>query len=160
MEIRRGDINDIDELGKLYRDTITYVNKKDYSEEQIKAWASTFNNQDGWVRRIEEQFFFVAVIDKKIVGFASIDYNGYFDLLYVHKDFQRQGIGTKLLQEVEKIAREEEYEEIILQSSITAEAFFSKKGFIPTGTKHKLVNGVAFDNILMAKKIKQVAGKN
>jgi putative acetyltransferase len=160
MEIRRADITDIDELGKLYRDTITYVNKRDYTDEQIRVWASTFDNQDGWVRRIEEQSFFVVIIDKKIVGFASIDNSGYFDLLYVHKDFQRQGIASELFSEIEKIAKEEEFEEITVQSSITAKPFFEKKGFKTTGTKHKLVNGVAFDNIMMAKKIKQLAGKN
>ncbi|HXB12930.1 MAG TPA: GNAT family N-acetyltransferase [Bacteroidia bacterium] len=160
MEIRRADTGDVDEIGKLYYDTIVTVNKKDYNDEQIKAWASTFNNVDGWVRRIEEQHFFVATIDEKIVGFTSLDYNGYLDLLYVHKDFQGQGIGTKLFMEVLKIAREEEYEEITVQSSITAIPFFEKQGFKPTGEKHKLVNGVAFDNVLMARKMRQSAEKN
>jgi len=160
MEIRRADITDIDEIGKLYCDTILTVNKKDYSEEQVKVWASTFDNQQGWVRRIEEQYFFVAVINKKIVGFASIDHNGYLDLLYVHKDFQRQGIATRLYNEIELTAREEEFEEISVQSSITARPFFEKQGFKLTGEKHKMVNGVAFTNAMMLKRVQQLAGKN
>ena len=72
MKIRRAIFTDIDEIAELYRDTIIAVDAKDYTEEQIGAWSSTWNNQEGWVRRLEDQYFFVAIIENKIVGFASV----------------------------------------------------------------------------------------
>lgn len=159
MEIRRADINDIDELSKLYYDTVVTVNAKDYSEEQIRAWASTYNNEHGWIRRIEEQYFFVALQAGKILGFASLDNSGYLDLIYVHKDHQRQGIGNALLAQLEKTANELELNEINVQSSITAKPFFEAHGFKVMGQKYKLVNDVPFMNAIMVKKIKQMAGK-
>jgi putative acetyltransferase len=157
MEIRRADINDIDEIRKLYYDTVVTVNAKDYSKEQIQAWASTAGNGPGWIRRIEEQYFYVALINSKIVGFGSLDNSGYLDLLYVHKDYQKKGIGSSLLQELEKTANELELTEINVQASITAKPFFETNGFTLTGEKHKLVEDVAFTNSIMVKKIKQLA---
>lgn len=159
MEIRQADINDIDELGKLYYDTIVTINARDYSSEQIRAWASTFNNEHGWIRRIEEQYFYVALSQGSIVGFASLDNSGYLDLLYVHKDHQREGIGSALLAQLEKTANELELTEINVQSSITAKPFFEAHGFKLTGQKYKLVNDVPFMNAIMVKKIKQLANK-
>jgi len=153
MKIRRATIADLDEIAQLYRDTIIAVDAKDYTKEQIEAWASTYNNQEGWVRRMEEQDFLVAIIDHKIVGFASIDKFGYFDLLYVHKDCQRQGIATELAAKIEGIAKELELSEITVQSSIIAKPFFERLGYKVTGEKHKLVNNVAFTNTIMAKKL-------
>lgn len=153
MHIRRASVADIDEIGKLYRDTITTVNAKDYSKEQINAWASTYNNTDGWIRRIEEQHFYVAAIEDTIIGFASLDNNGYLDLLYVHKDYQGRGIATKLTDKLEKVAREMELPEVTVQSSITSKPFFEVRGYKPTGEKHKTVNGIAFNNTIMAKKM-------
>jgi len=157
MKIRQAELKDIEAISKLYYDTIVTVNVKDYSDEQILAWASTFNNEEGWVRRMEEQSFCVATEGTKILGFASLDTNGYLDLLYVHKDHQHQGIGSKLLAEMERIGKEEEFDEINVQSSITAQPFFEAHGFNITGEKHKLVNNVPFTNTILVKKIKQLA---
>jgi putative acetyltransferase len=153
MKIRRITIADIDDVAQLYRDTILTINAKDYTKEQIEAWASTYNNQEGWVRRMEDQHFYVAILDDKIVGFASMDKFGYFDLLYVHKDYQRQGIATKLAAKIEEIAEEAEVNEITVQVSITAKSFFESKGYKTTGEKHKLVNNIPFINTVMTKKL-------
>ncbi|HTC00679.1 MAG TPA: GNAT family N-acetyltransferase [Ferruginibacter sp.] len=156
MEIRNSVITDIDEIAKLYRDTIIAVNAKDYTKDQIEAWASTYDNQAGWVRRMEEQNFYVAVKENKIIGFASIDKFGYFDLLYVHKDCQRQGIGTKLALKIEQIAKELELNEITVQASVVAKPFLEKLGYKVTGEKHKMVNDVPFTNTILAKRLVEV----
>ena len=153
MEIRKANTADIDEISLLYRDTINTINAKDYSKEQIEAWSSTYSNHHAWVKRIEEQQFYVAIVKDKIVGFASIDTNSYLDLLYIHKDFQRQGIGEALLKEIEKAAKEMEFKEITVQSSTTAVPFFKSFEFVETYKKEKLVNGVLFVNPFLSKKI-------
>jgi putative acetyltransferase len=153
MKIRLATTTDIDKIAQLYYDTILTVNSKDYSKEQIEAWASTYNNQEGWVRRMEEQYFYVAILDKIIVGFASMDKSGYFDLLYIHKDHQRKGIATALAAKIEEIAKETELPEITVQSSITAKPFFERIGYKIYGEKQKTVHNVPFTNALMAKKL-------
>ncbi|HXL58878.1 MAG TPA: hypothetical protein VN958_21595, partial [Chitinophagaceae bacterium] len=74
MQIRKATPEDINELRKLYYETITTINSKDYNEEQIKAWASTADRTGSLLKRIQEQYFFVAENDdKKITGFASLN---------------------------------------------------------------------------------------
>ena len=153
MKIRQATIADIDTIAQLYYDTIIAINSKDYTNEQIEAWASTHTNLDGWARRMDEQYFYIAILDKIIVGFASMDKSGYFDLLYIHKDHQRKGIATALAAKIEEIAKETELPEITVQSSITAKPFFERIGYKIYGEKQKTVHNVPFTNALMAKKL-------
>ncbi len=48
------------------------------------------------------QFFIIAILDKKIVEFSSLDEDGYLDFMFVLKDFQGQGIADKLLAKLKK----------------------------------------------------------
>ena len=130
MHIRKAMPDDIDELKQLYFDTIVIVNKKDYTEEQVQAWASTAYRSNGLLKRMNEQYFFVAKNeDKKIIGFASLAKSGYLDLLYVHKYFQRTGVAKHLLQKIIDTATELNISRLETDASITAKPFFEKHNF-------------------------------
>ena len=130
MHIRKAMPDDIDELKQLYFDTIVIVNKKDYTEEQVQAWASTAYRSNGLLKRMNEQYFFVAESeDKKIIGFASLAKSGYLDLLYVHKYFQRRGVAKQLLQKITDTAIELNISRLETDASITAKPFFEKHNF-------------------------------
>lgn len=58
----------------------------------------------------------------KLVGFCDIDYTGYLDRLYVHKDYQNQGIGTAICNELEQAFT---VRKITTHSSITARPFLN-----------------------------------
>jgi len=60
-----------------------------------------------------------------IVGFANIDDSGYLGSLYVHKDFQRRGIGTALCDAAEQAVGFSKY---TLHSSVTARRFYALRG--------------------------------
>ncbi len=67
--------------------------------------------------------------NRTIVGFGDIDDTGYFNRLYIHKDYQRQGVATKIAQEVEKYAQIKAIKVITTEASITAKGFFEKRGY-------------------------------
>src|SRR5579885_3146557 len=101
MTIRQATAEDVNEIKELYYNSIISAAKKDYSPEQITVWASTANKTDGFTSRVKKQIFLVAVNESdKIIGFISMDKNGYLDLLYTHKDFLRKSVATKLLKEI------------------------------------------------------------
>jgi len=102
MHIRRYSTNDISEIIDLFYSTVHTVNLKDYSHEEVNAWAPKNIDKEAWNRRLSENFTAVAEEDGTIVGFASFAHEGYYDLLYVHKDYQRQGIATALTNVIEK----------------------------------------------------------
>jgi len=153
VKIRRADISDLDQIRRLYKETITAVNKKDYDEKQISVWASASQDIAKWTSKINEQYFFVAEEENKIVGFGSVTKEGYLDYLYTHKDFQGQGMATELLKVIEKKAKELNLKEIYAHVSITARPFFESKGFAVTKTYITKVNGVEFEDCVLRKKI-------
>lgn len=89
LKIRNGHISELAEIQTLFTETISFICKKDYNQDQINAWKSSIENINRWSAIIENQFFIVAVLNHKIVGFASLDNGNYIDVLFVHKDFQK-----------------------------------------------------------------------
>lgn len=151
MKIRPAVPEDLSHIRQLYFDTITNINIKDYSREQISEWASFSKDIVGWEKRFSEQYFFIAELNGKITGFSSVTDNGYVDFMFVHKDFQRQGIASELLNAVEQIANNLKLPEITADVSITARPFFLSNGFEITRLYTKTVNGIKFDDCFMTK---------
>ena len=151
MRIRIATIADIPTLKSLYYDTITTINALDYNEEQILAWASTAENIASLETKILEQYFIAAENEAGIItGFASLDnQKGYLDVLYVHRDFQRMGIASLLLQSLLEKAKQMNIIEITTDASITAKPFFEKNGFQVVKEQTVVVKGVPMMNFKM-----------
>lgn len=124
LKIRQATLEDIPEITSVFRDTIRAINSKDYSEKQIQVWASGANDLDKWEDRIKNNYFIVAENENRIVGFAYLKNDNYFDGLFVHKDYQRQGIAIKLMRIIESKVITNGYEIIKSDVSITALPFF------------------------------------
>jgi len=97
MYIRRYSPNDISEITELFYSTIHTINLRDYSSAEVDAWAPKNIDKAALDHRLSENFTIVAEQDGIITGFASLSYKGYYDFLYIHKDYQRQGIATAIL---------------------------------------------------------------
>ena len=94
MKLREYRPSDVSALARLFYETVHTVNAADYDQEQLDAWADGHVDLDVWNRSFLEHFTVVAEEGGEIVGFGDIDCSGYLDRLYVHKDFQGQGIGS------------------------------------------------------------------
>jgi putative acetyltransferase len=101
MIIRKYKPRDCTFMAKLFYDTVHTINAKDYTDEQLNAWATGSVDLEVWNKSFTAHNTLVAVIKGEIVGFADMDHTGYLDKLYVHKDFQRRGIATALVKELE-----------------------------------------------------------
>ena len=60
----------------------------------LKAWDASFRAHKT----------IIAVKNGEIVGFGDMDETGYLDRLYVHKDYQGQGIASAICDELERFA--------------------------------------------------------
>lgn len=151
IEIRPATLVDIPEITSIFRNTITHINAKHYSEKQIKVWASAADDIEEWEKRIQKLYFIVAEIDNQIVGFAYLKNGNYFDGLFVHKDFQRRGIGSKLLRIIESQVMMNDFEVVKSDVSKTALPFFDNKYFEVIKKQKKTYKGVVFENYLVEK---------
>ena len=152
--IRRFDIRDTKQIINLFRETILTVNLGDYSEKQVEVWANSITNAEVWKKRLEESFTYVAVIDKQIVGFGNLNKKSEVDLIYIHKDYQRQGIASKLLAQIEKNAKSMFLTEMFTEASITAKPFFELQGYKVLKKQTKNLKGTDFVNFIMKKNLK------
>lgn len=93
--------DDLDELLTLFYETVHTVNAADYTPRQLDAWAPAVPDRGRWQRTLAAHTALVAVEEGRIVGFGDIDATGYLDRLYVHREFQHQGIATALCDALE-----------------------------------------------------------
>jgi putative acetyltransferase len=151
--IRTSTLSDLPELQQMFVDSISTICKNDYSPHQIKAWISSIENPQRWKDKINSQYFLIAGLDNKIVGFSSLEENNYLDFLYVHRDYQRQGIANKLYTEIETEAIKRKATVLSADVSKTAKPFFEQKRFTTLSTQIKIIQGVEIINYKMAKQL-------
>lgn len=125
MFIRKYESTDCKELAELFYNTVHTINAKDYTKEQLDAWASGQVDLEKWDQSFQEHFTVVAVENGIIVGFGDIDTTGYFDRLYIHKNNQRKGIATAICDQLESKVQGK----IVTHASVTAKPFFEKRGY-------------------------------
>lgn len=148
MFIRSYVSSDCEYLAELFYQTVHTVNAKDYTAEQLNAWADGKVDLKEWNRSFLNHFSIVAVKDNKIVGFGDMDTKGYLDRLYVHKDYQSQGIATAICKELEDMA---EADKITVHASITAKPFFMSRGYKIVKEQQVYRKGICLTNYLMEK---------
>lgn len=155
MEInfRQATFDDLNDLIRLFIDTITHINIRDYSDEQIQAWVTSDNREERWKTKIDEQFFLLSELDGKPTGFGSITTDGYLDLLYVHKEHQRKGIAQTLLNELLEFARNSSCGLVTTNASKTALPFFEKNHFYIVSERNFTRNGVHMTNYKMERNL-------
>lgn len=153
MRIRRYRPEDIDAVVELFRDTVRSVNRCDYSTDQVVAWAPDAIDAERWHARMASHLSVVAVQDDDIVGFAELTADGVVLMMFVHKDTQRQGVGTALLAALEHEARGNGVHEMKTESSITAVPFFEAHGFDVRVTQDLHLKGQPFRNYEMRKRL-------
>ena len=152
MTIREASESDLADILDLFESTVRTINANDYTTEQIEVWASA-KNKEIWSNKIKDQWFYVAILHHQIVGFSSIDKEGYLDFMYVHKDHQGKGIASLLLDTIENTAIEIAVKEICSSVSETAKPFFQAKGYQRKKIDIKTTNGVTFENNWMIKRL-------
>lgn len=153
IEIRQATLEDLPEITTIFRDTIREVNSRDYSEKQIQVWASGANNIEKWTERITKNYFIVAEVNNQIVGFSYLTKGYYLDGLFVHKDYQRKTIASKLLRIIESRVSVNGFYVIKSDVSITALPFFDSHFYEVEKKQKKSFKGMVFENYIVYKEL-------
>lgn len=153
MEFREYKDTDLHAVMDLFYVTVHEVNKNDYSEEQLDAIAPKAANEYHWEKSLEKNHTIVVEEDDKLIAFGNIGKTGYLDRLYVHPDYLRKGIASKLVEELEEYAKKHGSHVINVTSSITSKAFFESKGYAVIEEQINERRGERLLRYLMEKKI-------
>ena len=148
MDIRRYEPSDCKHLAELFYQTVHCVNAKDYTEAQLNAWADGSVDLAEWNESFLDHYTVVAILNGIIAGFGDIDHTGYLDRLYVHKDYQSQGIATAICNELEQAF---DVDKITVHASITAKPFFEHRGYKVLKEQQVVRKGIFLTNYIMEK---------
>jgi len=135
------------EVLRLFYDTVHTVNAKDYTEEQLDAWADGKPDAAKWNESLCAHFSLAAEADGILAGFGDIDETGYLDRLYVHRDFHGKGIASVLCDRLESSVSGL----ITTHASITARPFFEKRGYRLIKEQQVERQGILLTNFVMEK---------
>ncbi|QEL17120.1 GNAT family N-acetyltransferase [Limnoglobus roseus] len=135
-------------LFALFRDTVHRVNARDYTPEQLRAWAPPEMNAARWAT-LADRFAVVAEAEGQIVGFADLEPNGHVDRFFVHADHQRRGVGAALMGVLIEEAVRARIGRLFAEVSVTARPFFERHEFVTQAEQQVIIHGIALANYRM-----------
>lgn len=153
IKLRPYQSSDCKELSELFYNTVHTINRKDYTPEQLDAWADGNVDPAAWDASFLAHHTVVAEEDGRLTGFGDMDKNGYLDRLYVHKDYQGRGIAKALCDCLEDWGRETQREGVrfTTHASITARPFFERRGYRVVKEQQVERRGQKLTNYVMEK---------
>ncbi|CAL62586.1 Putative acetyltransferase [Herminiimonas arsenicoxydans] len=155
MEIRRFKTGDEPALFRVFFSAIHVIASRDYTREQIEAWAPADLDPKLWENHVRDISPFVVEADGEIVAYADVQSNGYIDHFFVSGSHPRQGIGSLLMNRIHEEASLIGIDELTSDVSKTAEPFFVLHGFHVVQRGFPICRGVTLENALMRKELRR-----
>ena len=118
----------------------------------MEDWASCGDSVEHWKELLAKNDY-IGIFDGQgnIIGFSSMNSEGHLHSMFVHKDWQHQGMASRMLAEVENMAREYGVPKINVEVSITAHPFFEKHGYTTMKEQKAKANRLYLTNYVMEK---------
>ena len=152
INVRPFDPADAVALRELTAQSIEYLTREFYTEEQRLAWVcAAVEDAEEFVERLWAGDTFVAEVDSVQAGYATLKDGNVIDLLYVHPHHARQGVARAILNAVEELARAHGVNTLTAESSDAARAFFEKQGYAPTQRNSVVLDEEWLTNMTMSK---------
>ncbi|RIJ23473.1 GNAT family N-acetyltransferase [Henriciella barbarensis] len=153
MKLRAYRTGDAARLAEIFRAAILELGSRDYSAEQVAAWAGPYVTAE----RLHEKYSdgrttFIAVDETDTaIAFSDLEADGHVDMLYCHPDHAGRGIGSALLAAIETEARKTGMARLHTEASETARPVFARAGYIALLRRRLEIDGVALHNWKMEK---------
>jgi putative acetyltransferase len=143
-------------VADIFRASVEELTAEDYSDAQREAWAAAADDEEALAARLGGQVTLLGMIGGAPVGFASLKGNDQLDMIYVHPAAAGHGVGTMLVEALEKLAAARGARRLVADVSDSAQDFFRHRGFVPQQRNTVPLGGEWLANTTMEKKL---AGK-
>jgi len=140
-------------LAEIFRSSIEDLTGDDYSQEQQQAWASAADDEEDFAARLAERLTLVATLGGSVVGFAALEGKDHIDMLYVHPAVAGQGVGTMLVDALEKLAASRGTPRLVVEASDSARDFFLGRGYVAQQRNSVSHQGEWLANTTMEKRL-------
>ncbi len=149
MHIREFQPGDEAGLHSVFLSAVHEIASRDYTPEQIQAWAPASVDPEMWARRMQGIRPFVVESEGRLIAYADVQPDGYIDHFFVSGHCARTGVGTLLMNRIREAAFAQGSSALTSHVSRTAQPFFARFGFIVIEHRTPVVRGVAIPNALM-----------
>ncbi len=143
--------SDLPLLAEIRLAAIEQLTADDYGEAQREAWISIFDDDEILAQNLEKGLTIVALIGGGPAGFISLHEGGLIDQLYVHPAAARMGVGSSLIDAIEKLAAARGITKLEADASDTAKPFFEVHGFEAVHRNTIEIDGLWLGNTRMRK---------
>lgn len=120
---------DAQAVTEIFYQAVYALDTRVYTDAQKSAWAPLPIDDSFWAHRLACKKPFLAKMGDKTLGFIELDADGHIDCLYVHPQWQRQGIAAALYYYVLQAAKRKKMQRLYVEASLAAQPFFLKQGF-------------------------------
>ncbi|MHA1672909.1 MAG: GNAT family N-acetyltransferase [Promethearchaeota archaeon] len=121
------------------------INSKFYPEDVIKRMINLYTPRR-IIQTAQSQLVLVAEMFDEIVGTATISHN-FFGSVFTRPDLHGKGVGTKLMDTLERLTKQNGMTEVKLHASINAVKFYEKRGFEIIGTVNDVKFGESYEMV-------------
>ncbi len=151
--IRHYSHEDMPAILHIFKRSLYKIGIRHYSHEQIDAWAAASLDLHAWQEKLNSGVVLVATLAKTVVGFIRFEITGKVDLLYVHPNYERQGIAKALHHKIERLAEQQRIPRLFTQASESAKLFFGGQGYLLMIVQEVDKKGVKLIQYRMEKKL-------
>jgi putative acetyltransferase len=122
---------DLPLVAEIFRASIGELTGEEYSAAQQEAWASAADDPAAFAARLAKGVTLLGTMDGSPVGFATLDGSERLDMLYTHPAAAGHGVGSMLVDALEKLAASRGAKRLLAEVSDSAHDFFRRRGFVP-----------------------------
>jgi GNAT superfamily N-acetyltransferase len=158
LQIRDYRPDDALAIVRLFYDTVRTVNRRDYSAEQVAAWAPEIPDPAIWHRRMIERCTLVGEESGEVLGFVEIERDGHLDYFFCRADTVGRGIGGRLYEALEAKVVGLGLARIFVEASISLQPFLARRGFRVVERQTVVRRGVPMTNFKMEKSLTSRGG--
>lgn len=153
VEVRPFEPGDAESVARLIATTMRRSNVRDYPLARLEPLIAYFT--PARLRRLAtERHCLVALVGGRIIGTAALD-GDHLATFFVAPEHQGRGVGTRLLVELERVARDTGLATVHVLASVTGAPFYERRGYGRTGDVH---DGTAGPQLGLAKRLRAPAG--
>jgi putative acetyltransferase len=129
-----------------------------YPPEVIEAWVVPMTEEylRGFIKNQDKEIRLVAEVDGSLVGLGClVVQNAELRACYVAPEAARKGVGSALVREIERLAREHGLDHLHLDASTNAEPFYSALGYeVVERGEHVWPSGQRMEAVMMRKALR------
>ncbi|MEJ1967756.1 MAG: GNAT family N-acetyltransferase [Rhizomicrobium sp.] len=155
MRIRAYRVEDAAQVGVVFRRAIVEIGARDYTPEQVAAWAGPDLAGERLHARLMDGRLALVVADAAdhVLAFGDLEADGHIDFLYALPEVAGTGVAAALYEALETAAQERRLGRLYTEASEAARRFFLKKGFTIRHRRDVAVRGVPIHNYAMEKRL-------